>query len=123
MKKHIFLVVTALFISAAITAQVTQQTQAQTQTKAQTQAQTGYKNQGQMTSEQKQIRNEERKALKMQQKEMKMQQKELKTQEASKNREQYMDKEKSATQNKGARKATPQRNAVKTTRRSGPGKK
>jgi len=89
-------------------------TMAQTQTRIQDQSQ--YKNQGQMTMAQKQARNEERKALKKQQKEMK-------NQEAVKEGNVYREQEKTATQNRGARTATPQRQAAKVSRSTGAGRK
>jgi hypothetical protein len=76
-----------------------------------------------MVSEQKQARNAERKALKKQQKEAKKQQKQLRKQEAAKKGDANMYKEKRATQNKGARTATPQKNAAKASRGAGTGKK
>lgn len=53
----------------------------------------------------------------------KMQRKEQRKQEAAQNREMYMEKEQTTTRNKGARNATPQRNAVKVSRSTGPGRK
>ena len=127
----------ALLITIGISAQNAAQTQAgkRTQTKTQTekqnrssatiqtQTQGQYQNYGQMTSEQKQIRNQERKALKNEKKMLKKQQKEMKKQEAAQNREQYKDQIKTANRNKGARTATPQRNAAKVSKSAGPGKK
>lgn len=129
MKRTMLMTAVALLISAGLSAQ--NATQAQTQAEklnrsaAPVQAQTRnqYQNYGQMTSEQKQARNAERKALKNQQKELKRQQKELKKQQASMNKEQYKDQNRTAVKNKGARTATPMKNAAKVSRSSGPGRK
>ncbi len=131
MKRTMLMTAVALLISAGISAQNAVQTQTQTEAEKQnrssatiqTQTQGQYQNYGQMTSEQKQLRNEERKALKKQQKELKKQQKELKKQQASMNKEQYKDQNRTAVQNKGARTATPMKNAAKVSGSSGPGRK
>ena len=49
--------------------------------------------------------------------------KEQRKQEAAQNREMYMEKEQTTTRNKGIRNATPQRNAAKVSRSTGPGRK
>lgn len=90
-----------------------------TQTGRQEAMQAGYMNNGQMTKAQKQARNEERKTLKKQQKELKKQQK----MQAKMEGEQYMEQEKTATQNKGARTSAPQRTATKMAKSVGPGGK
>jgi len=149
MKKQLFMAVMALFVSSAITAQPNQQnrpqaqsgkqekvqTRSQDRTQAQTHAgtgtqtrtqtgrqeamQAGYKNNGQMTKARKHARNEERKALKKQQKDLKKQQK----QQTPMNSEQYMKQERTTTQNKGARPATPQKSSAKMAKSAGPGGK
>ncbi len=137
MKKQLLMAVLALFISAVLSAQMTEearsqkqsgrQSKVQTQEQAGTRTQTGrqeamqagYKNNGQMTKAQKQARNEERKALKKQQKALKKQQK----RHASLNSEQYMKQEKTATQNKGARPAAPQKSSAKMAKSAGSGGK
>ena len=120
MKRTIFMTAIALLISAGLSAQNATRTQTEQQNRSgatvQEQTQGQYQNYGQMTSEQKQARNAERKALKQQQKEMKKQ-------EAAQKRLQYQEQDKTATQNKGARNATPQRNAARTQRSSGAGRK
>ena len=47
----------------------------------------------------------------------------MKKQEAAQKREQYMEQEKTSTQNKGARTATSQRKAAKVSRSTGAGRK
>jgi membrane protein involved in colicin uptake len=131
MKRTMLMTAIALLIGAGLSAQNAVQTQTQTEAEKQnrsaatiqTQTQNQYQNYGQMTSEQKQLRNEERKALKKQQKELKKQQKEMQKQEASMNGKQYMDQNRTAVKNKGARTATPMKNAAKVSRSSGPGKR
>jgi hypothetical protein len=126
MKRTMLMAAIALIISAGLSAQNANQNQAQqgtlTRAQARSQEQAGTMTQAQAQA-QKQARNEEKKAFKKQQKEMKMQQKQLKNQQGSLNRERYMEQEKTAAKNQGARPATPQRNAVKASRSSGPGKK
>jgi hypothetical protein len=76
-----------------------------------------------MTSEQKQARNAEKKALKQQKKELKKQQKQQKMQDPQMKQEQYKEQSKTAVKNKGARTATPMKNAAKVSRGAGAGKK
>ncbi len=127
MKRTIFLTAVALLISAGMSAQNATRTQTEQQNRSaatvQEQTQGQYQNYGQMTSEQKQARNAERKALKQQEKELKKQQKQQKMQDQQMKQEQYMDQNKAAVKNKGARTATPMKNAAKVSRGSGPGKK
>ena len=127
MKRTMFVVAIALLISAGLSAQNASQTRTEKQNRSgetiQTQTQGQYQNYGQMTSEQKQIRNQERKALKQQEKEMKKQQKEMRKQEAAQNRNKNMTQEQTAAKNKGARTATPMKNAAKVSKGAGPGKK
>lgn len=127
MKRTIFLTAIALLISAGLSAQNATRTQTEQQNRSgatvQEQTQGQYQNYGQMTSEQKQARNAERKALKQQEKEMKKQQKQMQKQEAQMNQEKVQSQSKTAVKNKGARTATPMKNAAKVSRGSGPGKK
>ena len=140
MKRKLFYVVTALLISAGIAAQnqnqqgsetktqtqqqtgVMTQTQQQAGVMTQTQEQTQYQNQGQLTRAQKRA---ERQAKKQAKKEAKMQAKAQKgkmtqTQQGVQNKEKAMSK--TSTQNKGASRATPQKNAVKVSK-GGAGKR
>jgi len=127
MKRTMLMAAIALLISAGLSAQNANQTRTERQNRSgetiQTQTQGQYQNYGQMTSEQKQIRNQEKRALKKQEKELKKQQKEMRKQEAAQNRTQNMTQEKTAAKNKGARTATPMKNAAKVSKGSGPGKK
>jgi len=127
MKRTMLMAAVALLISAGLSAQNANRTRTEQQNRSgetiQAQTQGQYQNYGQMTSEQKQIRNQERKALKNEKKMLKKQQKETKKQEAAQNRNQYMEQEKTAANNKGARTATPMKNAAKVSKGAGPGKK
>lgn len=120
MKRKLFYVVIALLISAGIAAQNQNPQRSEAQT--QTQEQTGVMTQAQLIKAQKRA---ERQAKRQAKKEARMQAKAQKgkmtqTQEGVRNQEKAMTK--TSTQNKGASRATPQKNAVKVSK-GGAGKR